>query len=57
VEALAATLASGQATSIVYDTQGTAAEVLAEDAIIERLPLPISPSDIKIVSAKTMFEQ
>jgi zinc protease len=57
VHELAVTLASGRATPMVYDTQGTAAEVLKEDTIIERLPLPVSAADIKIVSAKTMFEQ
>ena len=57
VRELAAALASGEATPIVYDTEGTPADVLAEDKLIERLPLPVSAADIKIVSSKTMFEQ
>ena len=48
---------AGRPTPIVYDTKDTPAEVLAEDKIIEKHPLPISASAIKIVSAKTMFEK
>ena len=57
VTALAAALAAGRPTPIVYDTKDTPTEVLAEDKIIEMRPLPISAGDIKIVSAKTMFEK
>jgi zinc protease len=57
VTELAAALAAGRPTPIVYDTKDTPAEVLAEDKIIEKRPLPISAGDIKIVSAKTMFEK
>jgi zinc protease len=57
VRELAATLAAGKATPMVYDTKDTPAEVLAEDKIIEKHPLPVSPADIKIVSAKNLFEK
>ncbi|MBN2576595.1 MAG: insulinase family protein [Deltaproteobacteria bacterium] len=55
--ALADALAAGQPTPIVYDTKDTPAEVLAEDKIIEKHPLRISPGDIKIVPVKKMFEK
>jgi zinc protease len=57
VTELAAALAAGRPTPIVYDTKDTPAEILAEDKIIEKRPLPISAGDIKIVSAKAMFEK
>jgi zinc protease len=57
VRALADALAAGRATPIVYDTNATPADVLAEDELIEVYPLPISVTDIRIVSAKTMFEK
>jgi zinc protease len=57
VRTLAEAVASGRATPIVYDTEGTAAEVLAEDQLIEKLPLSLSARDLKIVSAQNMFEQ
>jgi zinc protease len=57
VAELAAALTAGRPTPIVYDTKDTPADVLAEDKIIERYPLRISPPDIKIVSAKSMFEK
>jgi zinc protease len=57
VKALADTLSSGKPTPIVYDTKDTPAEVLREDKIIEAYPLPISAADIKIVSAKDLFEK
>lgn len=57
VRELAAALAAGQPTTIVYDTKDTPADVLAEDRVIEEYPLPISATDIRIVSAKTMFEK
>ena len=57
VRELAATLSSGKATPMVYDTKDTPAEVLEEDKLIASYPLPVSPSDIKIVSANSMFEK
>jgi zinc protease len=57
VRQLAEALTSGQPTPIVYDTKDTPSDVLAEDKIIESYPLPLKPADIKIVSAKDMFEK
>ena len=57
VTLLAAALTAGRPTPIVYDTKDTPAAVLAEDAIIEKVPLPISAGAIKIVSAKNLFEK
>ena len=57
VRELAALIAAGKATPMVYDTKDTPAEVLAEDKIIEKYPLPVSPADINIVSAKYLFEK
>ena len=57
VTELAAALAAGRPTPIVYDTKDTPAAVLAEDRLIEKYPLQISAGTIKIVSAKTMFEK
>jgi len=57
VKELAATIAAGKPTPVVYDTKDTPAEVLAEDQIIEKYPLPVSPGDINIVSANTLFEK
>jgi zinc protease len=54
---LAAVLAAGRPTPMVYDTKDTPADVLVEDKLIENYPLRISPGGIKIVSAKTMFEK
>jgi zinc protease len=57
VRALADALLGGRPTPIVYDTKDTPADVLAEDKLIATYPLPISSTDIRIVSAKTMFEK
>jgi zinc protease len=57
VRGLADALSSGKPTPIVYDTKDTPAEVLSEDKIIERYPLSVGAQDIKIVSAKDMFEK
>jgi zinc protease len=57
VRDLAAALGSGRPTPIVYDTKDTPPDVLAEDEIIEKHPLPISAAAVKIVSAKTIFEK
>jgi zinc protease len=57
VTELAAALTAGRPTPIHYDTKNTPAGVLAEDEIIEKVPLPISAGALKIVSAKTLFEK
>lgn len=57
VRELAKALADGQTTPVVYDTKDTPESVLAEDKSIERYPLRISASRVKIVSAKSLFEK
>ena len=48
-------LLSGAPTPIVYDTKGTPPEVLAEDKVIEKFPLPVSEKQITIVPVEQMF--
>jgi zinc protease len=57
VRAVAEAFEAGKATPIVYDTKDTPAAVLEEDKTIERYPLDVSPSRVKIVSAKGLFEK
>jgi len=57
VKALADALVEGKPTPIVYDTKDTPADVLDEDQIIERYPLDVSASRLKIVSARSLFEK
>jgi predicted Zn-dependent peptidase len=57
VRSLADKLAAGESTPIVYDTKDTHPEVLKEDKLIERYPLPVSAPHIKIVSANNLFEK
>lgn len=54
---LADAFLAGKPTSIVYDTKDTPESVLTEDKIIERYPIPVSASQVKIVSAKSLFEK
>ena len=55
--ALRAQLLSGKPTPMTYDTQDTPAEILEQDKSIERFPLPVTPSRVKIVSAGVLFEK
>jgi zinc protease len=57
VRQLATALATGKPTPILYDTKDTPADVLAEDERIAAYPLPVSPANIKIVSANVLFEK
>jgi zinc protease len=57
VKALADALVEGKSTPIVYDTKDTPADVLEEDKTIERYPLNVSASRLKIVSASSLFEK
>jgi zinc protease len=50
-------LVDGVPTPITYDTAGTPAEILTEDKIIEKFPLPVSPANIKVVPVDQMFEK
>lgn len=55
--ALQAQLLSGQPTPITYDTQGTPAEVLARDRLIEKYPLGVGKGAVRVVKAEEMFER
>ena len=48
-------LVSGVPTPLVYDTEGTPADILAEDALIQVFPLALTADRIRIVPAATMF--
>ncbi|MCB9788621.1 MAG: insulinase family protein [Deltaproteobacteria bacterium] len=50
-------LLGGAPTPIVYDTEGTPEDILAEDRIIEAFPLAVSPERIRIVPASALFER
>jgi len=52
-----AQLVDGRPTPITYDTAGTPAEILAEDKLIEKEPLPIKPEAVRIVPVEQMFER
>jgi zinc protease len=56
-EELRQALTSGKPTPIVYDTPETPPEVLKEDKVIERFPLPIAPSRVTLVPVDRMFEK
>ena len=47
----------GVATPITYDTAGTPAEILAEDKIIEKFPLPVKADKVKVVPVDELFEK
>ncbi len=47
-------LLAGKPTPLVYDTQGTPADVLAEDAVIAAYPL--KDVRVRIVAVDAMFE-
>jgi zinc protease len=55
-EALKAKLLAGGKTPIVYDTEGTPKEILAQDALIEVFPLPAKPETVKVVPVGEMFQ-
>jgi zinc protease len=56
-QALADKLVSGEPTPITYDTAGTAPEILSEDKIIEKFPVPIAKDALRIVPVDQMFER
>lgn len=51
------TLAGDAPTPIHYDTEGTPANILAEDKVIEAFPLGLKADDIAIVPVAEMFEK
>ncbi|HVV48190.1 MAG TPA: pitrilysin family protein [Polyangia bacterium] len=56
-QALADQLLSGAPTPITYDTAGTAADVLAEDKLIEKFPVPLAKDAVRVVPVDQMFER
>ncbi len=54
-QALADKLASDAPTPITYDTAGTPPDILAEDKIIEKFPVPVAKDAIKVVPVDQMF--
>jgi zinc protease len=56
-QTVADTLLSGAPTGITYDTAGTPAEVLAEDDLIKRFPIPIEKDAVRVVPVEKMFEK
>jgi zinc protease len=54
---LRARLLDGKPTPVTYDTAGTPAEILEQDRLIEKEPLPIKPEAIRIVPVDQMFER
>ena len=56
-QALADKLASDAPTPITYDTAGTPPDILAEDKIIEKFPIPLSKDAVHVVPVEQMFER
>ena len=50
-------LVDGVPTPITYDTAGTPSEILAEDKVIEKFPLPVQADKVKVVPVDEMFEK
>ena len=43
-------------TPITYDTAGTPPEILAEDKLIEKFPVPLNKDAVRVVPVDQMFE-
>ena len=56
-QALADKLLSDAPTPITYDTAGTPPEILAEDKIIEKFPVPLNKDAVRVVPVDQMFER
>ena len=56
-QVVADTLTDGGPTGITYDTAGTPPDVVAEDDLIKRFPLPIEKADVRVVPVDQMFEK
>jgi zinc protease len=54
---VADTLLSGAPTGITYDTAGTPPEVVAEDDLIKRFPIPIDKENVRVIPVDKMFEK
>ena len=50
-------LIDGVATPITYDTAGTPAEILTEDKLIEKFPLPVQADKVKVLPVDELFEK
>jgi len=50
-------LIDAAATPITYDTAGTPADILEEDKVIQKFPLPVSADKVKVVPVDQMFER
>ena len=50
-------LIDGVPTPITYDTAGTPPEILEEDKVIEKFPLPVVADKIRVVPVDQMFEK
>jgi zinc protease len=55
-QALADKLISGAATPITYDTAGTPPDIVAEDQIIQKFPVPIAKDAVRVVPVEQLFE-
>jgi zinc protease len=56
-QALADKLLSDAPTPITYDTAGTPPEILTEDKIIEKFPVPLNKDAVRVVPVEQMFER
>ena len=56
-QSVADTLMSGAPTGITYDTAGTAPDVVAEDDLIKRFPVPLDKENVRIYPVDKMFEK
>jgi zinc protease len=50
-------LIDAAATPITYDTAGTPPEILEEDKVIQKFPLPVTAERVKVVPVDQMFER
>jgi zinc protease len=50
-------LVDGVPTSMNYDTAGTPPEILAEDKVIEKFPLPVKAENVRVVPVDQLFEK
>ena len=50
-------LLAGGPTPIVYDTAGTPPDIVAEDDLIKRFPIPFEKADVRVVPVEQMFEK
>src|SRR5262249_25565203 len=56
-QTVADTLVNGGPTGITYDTAGTPPDVVAEDDVIKRLPLPLDKEGVRVIPVDQMFEK